>query len=257
MNILGVERCLKCLSFSHHPTGGCSLQQIRRWCAANPQKGTFTNLCVGYMGKFLDHFFWDRIKMIKTWNFPAFPSHVCFNVKDMKMSMWQQGALNAAFLFGIYCRLWGFHCGSRVSMTRDVTVSSVSHHVLRPWTCWMIHRWTVQSLEGRDTDLLFGLVVAHLNNLFPACPSNPYLDPFFRLFTIYSGDNPTFFLPGTPFGVLFRLEWMQQPGISMAHPATSATESRSLEGFLMLASASRWSPDIIGWLIYLHQGIQR
>lgn len=79
------------------------------------------------------------------------------------------------------CRLWGFHCGSRVSMMRGVTVSSVSHHVLRPWTCWMIHRWTVQSLEGRDADLLFGLVVAHLNNLFPACPFNPYLDHFFRL----------------------------------------------------------------------------
>ena len=79
------------------------------------------------------------------------------------------------------CRLWGFHCGSRVSMMRGVPVSSVSHHVLRPWTCWMIHRWTVQSLEGRDADLLFGLVVAHLDNLLPACPFNSYLDPFFRL----------------------------------------------------------------------------
>ena len=125
------------------------------------------------------------------------------------------------------CRLWGFHCGSRVSMMRGVPVSSVSHHVLRPWTCWMIHRWTVQSLEGRDADLLFGLVVAHLDNLLPACPFNSYLDPFFRL-----GITRLFFLPGTPFGVLFRLEWMEQPGISMAHPATSATESRSLEGFL-------------------------
>lgn len=134
-------------SFSHHQTIGGDLVSNRyegRWCEANPPKRDLYQPLFR-MGQLLHHFFRDGIKT-KTWNFLL--CHVSMLV-----------------------RTWGCQCEDGVLW--------ISHHVLRPWTSWMIHRWTVQSSEGRDADLVVGLVV-QLNDLLPACllhPIDPYLGP--------------------------------------------------------------------------------
>ena len=190
---------------------------------------------------------------------------------------------------------------------------SGAHHVPRPWRFWTIHRWTVQSSEGRDADVVVGLIPSgyvkmriengpFIGDLPIKHCDFPYLFKLLEgstfeefassksfssnIWTLSWGYSPS--TVGTQENEGFRLELCfdshvvdaKNPGISLAHPATSATESQSLWfgergriGGVAGRSAKpvmpkcfgqmgRWmafpdpDADIIGWF-QLHHGIQR
>ena len=147
------------------------------------RKPSFSNLRFGYVGNSCISSFGMGFKDGTS----CFPSHVYFNVVEgMKMcnviTVCPECCLNhqCCLIFSEYIYIYtciyiymyiniyvyvyvnghfeasivGAGCPSRSACP----YTSRANHVPRPWPFWMIHRWTVQSSEGRDADVVVGLV---------------------------------------------------------------------------------------------------